>query len=114
MKLKQNISLEFPRVYSQLETSLFEQLAQLLLDAPYKATNLVAIRNLNVNGNNTLYLTLVGGGVFGNKLSWILSDIRKCVTKYMSYPLDVKINSFYSSNPYVLAFCNAINEKLIN
>lgn len=36
-------------------------------------------------------LTLVGGGVFQNKLEWIIDAIRQSLKKYASYPLEVTL-----------------------
>jgi len=59
-----------------------ELLARLLLQGGYKATILSAIENSNsqpdnIAGKNKLYLTLTGGGVFGNKHHWITDAILK-------------------------------------
>ena len=47
--------------------------AALLLEAAYRGTYLAAIRH----GSRQLYLTLIGGGVFGNDIDTILSVIEK-------------------------------------
>ncbi len=103
-----------PVAYSQLEDDLFEPFAQLVLDATYEATILTAIQNLETSGNNKLFLTLVGGGVFGNKLSWIFSAIRKAVMRYKYFPLDIQIVSFGGSNLYVETFCDSIDKEVNN
>ncbi len=58
-------------------------LAQLLLDAQYEATVRAAFENHKrhpgLANSNLLYLTAIGGGVFGNDLQWIVSAIRRAV-----------------------------------
>lgn len=110
--VNQVYSSALPVAYSQLDSNLFQSFAQMILDATYEATLLSAIHNLQTSGNNKLYLTLVGGGVFGNQLSWIFSAIRKNILRYKDYPLDIKIVSFGSSNPNVLEFCHILNNEL--
>ena len=36
-----------------------------------------------------IYLTKVGGGVFGNPSEWIEDSIRSALEKFKDYPLDV-------------------------
>jgi hypothetical protein len=49
---------------------------------------------MDKTGCNKLYLTLVGGVVFGNRKDWILDAISIALSKFESTPLDVKIVSF--------------------
>jgi hypothetical protein len=46
---------------------------------------------------NTLFLTLVGGGAFGNHPDWITDGIQRTVESYGDYGLDVAIVSYDSS-----------------
>ncbi len=85
-----------PVSYSQLEPILFETFARLILEATYESTFYSALRNMDKTGCNKLYLTLVGGGAFGNWKEWILESILIAVEKFKSTPLDVKIVSFSS------------------
>jgi len=48
-------------------------LTQVLLDAAYEGT----IRSCWLFDKQTLYLTLIGGGVFNNSLSWIAQSLEK-------------------------------------
>lgn len=67
--------------YSGLENDLWAPMAKLLLEATYEATLLSAItrRPPNIEGTPKVYLTFVGGGVFGNDLTWIVSSIARAV-----------------------------------
>jgi len=90
-----------PVAYTNIETHYWQAFARLILDATYEATFYAALRNYDASNNNRLYLTLVGGGVFGNELSWILDAIRRSVLKFKHTPLDVRIVSYGKSNPSV-------------
>ncbi len=90
-----------PVAYNQQPVELFEPLARLVLDGAYEATLRAAAAQIGETANNTVYLTLVGGGVFGNDEEWILDAIRRAVTVVDG--LDVAVVSYRSSNPSVAA-----------
>lgn len=48
---------------------------------------------------NKVYLTLVGGGAFGNDMDWIMASIQSAIEKFKKTPLDIKFVSYGSSNP---------------
>ena len=60
----------------------------------------VGFLNYLNTGNNCVFLTFVGGGVFANKLSWILSAINRAVgiSKRMRLPLKLHIVHFQKIN----------------
>lgn len=95
-----------PVGYSDLPTELWERFARLILEASYEATFAAGVLNAVRTGNKTLFLTLIGGGVFSNKIEWILDAIRRAATIYSQYDLDVKIVSYGSSNPDVRRLCH--------
>ena len=82
----------------------WDHFPRLILDATYEATFHVALRNFAETGCNKLYLTLVGGGVFGNKLDWILSAIGRSLQIFEAANLDVSIVSYGQSKPEVARF----------
>ncbi len=77
----------------------WESFARLVLEATYEAAFYAALQNYSKTGNNRLFLTLVGGGVFGNKKEWILDAIKKSVIKFSGIPLKVNIVSYLRSDP---------------
>ena len=83
---------------SNISTSKFETVAKLILEATYEATFLAGIKNFADSGDPQLYLTLVGGGVFGNPKEWIWEAIEKAIVKYQHIPLRIKIVSYGSSD----------------
>lgn len=89
-----------PVAYSRHPPELWEPFARLVLEAAYEATFHIAARRLE-QGQDKLYLTLLGGGVFGNKTQWILDAIGKSLHRFSTCALDVAIVSYGSANPQV-------------
>ncbi len=87
----------------------WERLARLILEATYETTFYTALSNYRKTGNPQLFLTLVGGGVFGNKKSWILKAIESSVQKFKDTPLKVKIVSYRHSDQEVNSFIKDIS-----
>lgn len=77
----------------------WEPLACLVLDAMYEATLLAATVNAGKGlGSNVVYLTFVGGGVFGNLHSWIASAIGRACALLADHDLDVRILHLHNVN----------------
>lgn len=87
-----------PIGYSQIPEMHWKEFASLILEATYEATFYAGLFNYRNNGCNKIFLTLVGGGVFGNKTEWILEAIKKAFLKFKETPLDVRIVSYGGSN----------------
>ncbi|WP_020529271.1 hypothetical protein [Flexithrix dorotheae] len=102
-----------PVGYSTLDHGLWEDFAQLVLDATYEATFYAALKNFEHTKNNNVYLTLVGGGAFGNQYEWIFEAIRKSIHKFRKTPLIIKMVSYGSSNSRVRTFLESINKKSV-
>jgi hypothetical protein len=92
-----------PVAYSAQSPDMWERFARLILEATYEAAFAAAAINLERTGNNKLYLTLVGGGAFGNEPAWILSAIQRAAAMYVNHPLDVRIVSRRMPNPHLKA-----------
>ena len=90
-----------PVAYSHHPSRQWEAFARLILEAAYEATICTAILNPMSHGSNTLFLTLLGGGAFGNETAWIIGAIQRSLNLYRNVDLDVEIVSYDSSNPYV-------------
>ena len=54
----------------------WEPLARLVLEATYEATLLAGVINARRTGNARVLLCFVGGGVFGNRIEWIVDGIN--------------------------------------
>lgn len=95
-----------PVAYSQHASHLWEAFARLILEAAYEATFCTAILNAMIHGNNRLFLTLLGGGAFGNETGWIIRGIQRALNLYKDVDLDVIIVSYSASNRYVQQLVN--------
>jgi len=90
-----------PVRYSDHPSHLWAPFARLILEAAYEATICTAILNARSNGSSRLFLTLLGGGAFGNDIRWIIDGIQRALSIYKDVDLDVAIVSYRSSNPDV-------------
>jgi hypothetical protein len=72
-----------------------------VLEAAYEATFAVASTRAEETGNAHLYLTLLGGGAFGNPTGWILDAIRRAMVLYANDSLDVHVVSHGRRSPDV-------------
>ena len=102
-----------PVSYTSVNFELWEPFARLILEASYEATLHTALENYEKTGNNRIFLTLIGGGVFGNKPEWIFDAMKKVVTKFNSTPLDIRIISFRKSKPVVRQFIESMKTVII-
>ena len=100
-----------PIAYTNINLSLWEPFARLVLEATYEATFYSAFMNFQSTNNSKLFLTLVGGGVFGNKIDWILEAIKNAVIKFENTPLDVRIVSYGNSNRNVSRFVETFDSS---
>ncbi|MDU9049961.1 MAG: hypothetical protein Q3M30_14025 [Candidatus Electrothrix sp. Rat3] len=90
-----------PVAYSAFSVGLWQHFARLVLEASYEATICAAILNRENTGNNNVYLTLIGGGAFGNEADWIMDSIKRVLTLYADYNINVVMVSYGSSKPHV-------------
>ena len=96
--------------YTDCPEYLWEPLARLILDASYEATLLTAsLEKKSGRGSGVVVLTLLGGGVFGNKIEWIADSIGKAVAKCKNMGLKVVITHYRQIDNYVK---NLINESI--
>ncbi|MCG3162978.1 MAG: hypothetical protein JMDDDDMK_04347 [Acidobacteria bacterium] len=98
-----------PVAYSNHSSSLWAEFARLVLEAAYEATICTAILNSNRNGNNRVFLTLLGGGAFGNQSDWIIESLQRALNLYKHADLDIAIVSYGSSKPFVQDLVHQIN-----
>ena len=90
-----------PVAYCKHDLGLWEGFARLVLEASYEATILGTILNAASIGNRSLYLTLLGGGVFGNETEWIIDAIERGLKLYKASDLNVSIVSYGASKASV-------------
>ena len=101
-----------PVAYSHIEKELWSDFAKVVLEATYEATLYVALRNYERTKNNKVFLTLIGGGAFGNEKEWIFNAIEKSINKFSNTPLDIKIVSYGVSNQDIRQFINTIKNEI--
>ena len=80
-----------PVAYGEPPAPLWEPLARLVLEASYEAT----LRIARAEGIDRVFLTQLGGGVFGNASAWIEDAIVRAVRTVPS--LDVRLVSYGTS-----------------
>lgn len=90
-----------PVAYSPHSADSWADFAQLVLEAAYEATLSVAALNRTRTGNDRVFLTLLGGGAFGNRDAWIFGAIERALECFADTPLDVALVSYGSSNRHV-------------
>jgi hypothetical protein len=95
-----------PVAYSPHPAHLWSSFASLVLEAAYEATMHVAVLNLLRTGNNKVYLTLLGGGAFGNLEGWIIGAIKRALITVADTHLNVSIVSYGSSKRPVQKLCS--------
>ena len=87
-----------PVAYSRIESMYWESFARLILDATYEATLYAGLLNMEKTGCNLVYLTLFGGGAFGNDKQWIFDALEKALLKFENSGLAVRMVSYGRSN----------------
>jgi len=94
-----------PVAYARHSTSAqWEPFARLILEAAYEATICASILNSRgaAAGCLTLFLTLLGGGAFGNANEWIVAAMERAIGLYRdALPLDIAIVSYGSPKPFL-------------
>lgn len=97
-----------PVAYSQHSSELWQPLASLILQAAYQATLAAAVINAQRTGNNQVYLTLLGGGAFGNSMDWIISAISTAINSYKDSGLCLSLVSYGRSKAVVKQLIDAV------
>ena len=83
-----------PVAYNKANPSSWSRIAKLILEASYEATLLSGVINKSHSNKNSLFLTLLGGGAFGNKEEWIQKAIKRALNIVNYAGLDIKIVSY--------------------
>ncbi len=78
----------------QIPKESWAPFARIVLEAAYEATLCAAILNARLTGNNRVYLTLVGGGAFGNDKPWMIDAIRRALSLYETADIQVLVVSY--------------------
>lgn len=81
-----------PIGYHDSPANDWSEFAQLVLDGVYEATLAVGAIKATAHAGQqrvSVYLTMVGGGVFQNRLEWIAQAIDRALRLYEDQPIDV-------------------------
>lgn len=92
-----------PVSYTGHSSSAWKPFAKFVLEAAYEATLCAGILNARATGNRMVFLTLLGGGAFGNMTEWISDAIRRALNVHRYADLDVAIVSHGTSQEFVRA-----------
>jgi hypothetical protein len=83
-----------PVAYTRIPSDRWRAFATLVLEAAYEATLWATALNAHRTASNVVYLTRVGGGVFGNETAWIDGAIRRALKMVAGAGLDVRLVSY--------------------
>jgi hypothetical protein len=97
-----------PVAYSDQSSELWEPLARLVLEAAYEATLHLGLLNQEQTGSSRVFLTMLGGGAFGNPTEWITSAVERAVRRFPHSGLDVRIVSYGVSSGEVSEFVSSL------
>lgn len=86
-----------PVAYCRHPQALWEPFARLILEASYDATLSAAAHN----ASPVVYLTLLGGGAFGNAVNWIVEAMEWALRRHARSGLEVAIVSYRARNAQV-------------
>ncbi len=100
-----------PVAYMEHPPQLWANFALLVLTAAYEATLCAAIVNMSRTGCNKVFLTLLGGGAFGNRKSWIISALYRALRLYENFDLNIAIVSYDEPDPLVGKLVRAISNR---
>lgn len=83
-----------PVSYSGISSALWGPLGRLVLNAAYELSLRFAVLHAKQTGSKTVFLTLLGGGAFGNPTSWITDAILRALKIVEFADLDVVVVSY--------------------
>lgn len=96
-----------PVSYSPVPAPCWRDFAVLVLEAAYEATLWSAVLNAARGVSNVVFLTLLGGGAFGNNQEWIIGAMERAFRMASSFEIEVRIVSFDDPAPAVLRLDDA-------
>lgn len=97
-----------PVAYGRFPQQHWAPFAQMVLNAAYEATMLLAVLNARRGASNIVLLTLLGGGAFGNDEAWIHAAIRRAVQRVADFNLDIRLVSYGAPPSELRALVNGL------
>jgi hypothetical protein len=95
-----------PVAYSDVSRPVWAPFARLVLEAAYEATLFAGLVNRARGGSETVMLTALGGGVFGNDPAWIEAAMRRALELFRHAPLEVRLVSHRAPSPGFVALAD--------
>ncbi len=92
-----------PVAYSRVPPAHWEPFAVFVLEAAYEATMWATVLNAQRGASNVIFLTLLGGGAFGNHGNWIHAAIRRALKLITAYDLDIRLVSYGTPSKEIVA-----------
>ncbi len=83
-----------PVAYGMGPAASWRELATLVLEAAYEATLFAAVENASRTGNKRVFLTMLGGGAFGNQDEWIVEAILRAIHLVRQSNLEIYLVSY--------------------
>ena len=93
-RVSQAFCSALPVAYNSAPTELWAPLARLVLEAAYEATLWAGIINMQRGASQDVYLTMLGGGAFGNESDWIVRAIQRALDLVADHNLRVYLVSY--------------------
>jgi hypothetical protein len=93
-RVSQAFCSALPVAYSGLKSAHWKPFASLVLEAAYEATLWAAVLNAQRGVSNVVFLTLLGGGAFGNDVDWIERAATRALELLAAFDLDVRFVSY--------------------
>jgi len=98
--------------YSAGSLNRWAPLATIALEGAYEATLLAAAAlKASGEGSGVVWLTLLGGGVFGNRDAWIADAIGRAIAKAQHHDLDVRVAHYRRVDARRAALIDAAAER---
>ena len=108
-RLSQVYCSALPVAYSDLPAEDWKLFSQLILEATYECAFSACVLNSVQGGNNKLFLTLVGGGAFGNDKDLIINAIHRSLNIFRNVKIEVSVVSHGCSNDDVQVLIDKFN-----
>jgi hypothetical protein len=102
-RVSQSFCSALPVAYCRIPPALWRPFASLVLEAAYEATMWATVLNAQRGASDVVFLTLLGGGAFGNDSSWIFAAMRRALDMMRPFALDVRLVSYGSPSQEMLA-----------
>lgn len=87
-----------PLAYLNFKDELWQPFAKMVLETAYEATFHHALLERKRTGNRRIFLTLLGGGAFGNPIGWVIQAIEKALNQFANCDLEIIFVSYGQSN----------------